>query len=474
MATLELYTRMASSDQPYYLSETKRAKVHRGICGIRSVAIKEVIGCTREIDLMAIRNRNIIQFYRHSDRIQVMDFADHGNLADNIGNIKKIGYKNEEIAKQISRGLVYLQYINIVHKKIRPSNILLDRNFDAKIAGFGSESDDLDKNRPWMAPELLSDPPSPHSHRTDIYALGKIMDIMGKGSKDYMQWMVRCQDCVPQERPLECPISDEPRKGEDLPELGSTTKEEKLQELKGIALKDKSGNVANHLGEMYRFEIKVPMDDDEALKWYLVAANLGNARAQYVMGTRCYDMGNRTAAEDWYLKSAKQEHQEACQPLGELLLEQRRYEEAREWVHEAASAGNARAQYCLGEVYYQRRTKQDDLQAFEWFYKAAVQGYDHAEYSVGYMYAHGKGTALNYEEAEKWYRKAIKNKNSDAERDLERMLKMKREHDRNRALWPDQLSLDEVEDIIRQLGISHTPSDPQEFYQRIAEGCMKN
>ncbi|KAF9182133.1 hypothetical protein BGZ51_004948 [Haplosporangium sp. Z 767] len=411
-------TPMTSSGHPHDLSKTVRAKVYKGQWGFREVAIKEVIGCTQDIDLMAIRNRNVIQFYSHSDRIQVMDLADHGNLADNIDRVK---YKKEEIAKQISSGLVYFQSINFVHKKIRPSNILLDRNFDAKIAGFGSESDDLDSSRKWMAPELLEDPPSPHSFRTDIYALGMVMKEMGKGSKDYMQWMIKCQSPTADERPLECPISDEPQKGKDRPALESTTKEEKLQELKDIALEDKSGEVADHLADMYHFNHKVPKDDDEALKWRLIAANLGKAEAQNTLGTYYFDMGDHTAAEDWYLKSAKQRCQEAWTNLGDLLSKQFRYDEAEEWYRKAALDGDAHAQYNLGEMYYRGYVTQDDSQAFEWFYKAAVQGHVDAEYSVAYMYWHERGTAFNYKEAEKWFMAAIEKGHVDAKRDLESM-----------------------------------------------------
>ena len=66
----------------------------------------------------------------------------------------------------------------------------------------------------------------------------------------------------------------------------------------------------------------VRRDRDEAAKWFLQAAEAGNARAQYYAGDCCYvGFGvpkDRKAAVSWYRKSAAQGVEEAKGRLKEL------------------------------------------------------------------------------------------------------------------------------------------------------------
>ncbi|KAF9571425.1 hypothetical protein EC968_000640, partial [Mortierella alpina] len=126
-----------------------------------------------------------------------MHFAEKGSLA---ANISRIGDLNEDIAREISSGLVYLHGLGYVHKKINTSNILLTEDFEAKIAGFGSESGAVR-----LAPEL-ADALRPFSTRTDIFDLGMVLKEMGGGSDEYMSWMKMCCSPNPEERPLTCPL----------------------------------------------------------------------------------------------------------------------------------------------------------------------------------------------------------------------------------------------------------------------------
>ena len=45
-----------------------------------------------------------------------------------------------KIFKQILKGLVYLHSQNIIHRNIKPDNILIDENYNIKITGFGIEA----------------------------------------------------------------------------------------------------------------------------------------------------------------------------------------------------------------------------------------------------------------------------------------------------------------------------------------------
>ncbi|KAF9274960.1 signal transducing kinase of the PAK [Mortierella alpina] len=396
-----------------YLSQTERAKVRLGFCGIRKVAIKEIV-LKRNFDLMSIRNKNIIQFYHHFGNILVMDFAEglaEGRTLSHAINV--VGSRREEIAIQISNGLTYLHSLPFLHKNLRTDNILLTRNFDAKIAGFGS--DDVDISGAWLAPELVEDP-TQHSPQSDIYSLGMIMEQMGEGSPTYIRWMVSCQSKDPKDRPLNCPYD---QVSPFLKVAECETAEERLHKLISIALKGDS-DVANHLGWMYRTGTKVQIDETEALKWFLIAAK-DQADAQITMGVHCRDT-DPIAAEEWFIKAAEQGYYKAWSNLGRLMFSQHRYGEAKEWYCKAAGVNDAHALYSLGEMYFQGlHVPQDDMQALEWFLKAAVLGYADAEYSVGYMHQYGRGTRHDDEKAEMWYTKAMEQGHTPAERSLAKM-----------------------------------------------------
>ncbi|KAF9171075.1 hypothetical protein BGX21_010668 [Mortierella sp. AD011] len=329
-----------------------------------------------------------------------MEYMEGRTLAHAVDDV---GDRREEVAIQISNGLTYLHSLPFFHKKIRTDNILLTRNFDAKIAGFGS--DDVDCSGIWLAPELVDDP-TRYSPQSDIYNLGIIMEQMGEGSLTYMQWMVLCQSKDPKDRPLDCPLIQTPliqAPPGDLEECETT--ERLLHRLKSIALQ-RDSDVANYLGYMYMTGTKVPINETEALKWFLHAAK-DHAAAQNTMGVLHVDT-DPIAAEEWFLKAAGQGYHIAWSNLGRLMSSQKRYDKAEEWYRKATSFGDAHAQYSLGEMYFRGHyVPQDDTQALEWFHKAAVQGYMDAEYSVGYMHQHGRGTRRDDGEAEVWYTRAM-------------------------------------------------------------------
>ena len=62
--------------------------------------------------------------------------------------------------------------------------------------------------------------------------------------------------------------------------------------------------------------------------------------------------------------------------------------EAVKWYRLAAEQGNARAQYNLGYAYDNGEgVEQDYVEAVKWFRLAAEQGNADAQYNLGYAYA---------------------------------------------------------------------------------------
>ena len=153
----------------------------------------------------------------------------------------------------------------------------------------------------------------------------------------------------------------------------------------------------------------------EAVKWYRMAADQGNASAQFNLGY-CYDMGQGVPqdygeAVKWYRKSADQGYARAQFNLGVCYKQGQGvpldYGEAVKWYRKAADQGNASAQFNLGYCYDMGQgVPQDYGEAVKWYRKSADQGYARAQCNLGYCYEYGKGVIKDYTEAAKWYRKA--------------------------------------------------------------------
>ena len=58
----------------------------------------------------------------------------------------------------------------------------------------------------------------------------------------------------------------------------------------------------------------------------------------------------------------------------------------------------------------------------EWYQKAAAIEFAQAQYHIGYLYENGFGVEKNYEKALEWYQKAAAQGDSDAQKNLDRML----------------------------------------------------
>lgn len=141
----------------------------------------------------------------------------------------------------------------------------------------------------------------------------------------------------------------------------------------------------DRLGMMYSGGRGVPKDQAEGLKWFRMAAELGNAHAMRAIGTS-YEYGWGVLQQDyaeavkWYLKAVQS-------------------------YRRAAEKGDADAQVGLGDMYFSGAIE-DHAEAVKWYRKAAEQGAASAQGSLGIEYYYGRGVQRNYAEAAKWYRKA--------------------------------------------------------------------
>ena len=116
-------------------------------------------------------------------------YQNEGTTLEDLINSKYNYFQNENlipwIIYQILKGLFYLKNSGIIHRNIKPSNILLDENSKVKIGGFGHAicNDNYKiiignihkkQSLSHQAPEILLNE-NYHEEKSDIWSLGCIM-----------------------------------------------------------------------------------------------------------------------------------------------------------------------------------------------------------------------------------------------------------------------------------------------------------
>ncbi|HEV2992583.1 MAG TPA: bifunctional serine/threonine-protein kinase/formylglycine-generating enzyme family protein [Candidatus Angelobacter sp.] len=178
----------------------------------RYVAIKELAAHLRndeqamgafrqEAKLLAqLANPNVVSIYNvvqeNGHCYLVMEFVEGQTLADLIKQGPIAPQTAVRILQDILAGLDAIHKAGILHRDLKPGNILLDRDGKAKISDFGIAERAEDQGRPmdflsvkYMAPELYKPSEARESTaidpRADIYALGIITYEMLLGDKGF-------------------------------------------------------------------------------------------------------------------------------------------------------------------------------------------------------------------------------------------------------------------------------------------------
>lgn len=145
------------------------------------------------------------------------------------------------------------------------------------------------------------------------------------------------------------------------------------------------------LGILFMFGIWVLQSYEEALKWFRLASENGDAFAQNALGD-CYYEGYGVTQ---------------C------------YEEALKWYQLAAAQGNDKAQFSLGFIYEcGQGVKQCYEEAVKWYLLAAAQGNSSAQNNLGVCYYNGHGVKKSDKKVAKWFRLAASHGNTAAQTNL--------------------------------------------------------
>ena len=105
--------------------------------------VADVERVSREIHILKLtRHPNIIQLYEIIETPKqlylIMEYADGGELFDYIVNKSKVEELEAcNIFQQIISGIEYIHKLNVVHRDMKPENLLLDNDKWIKIVDFG-------------------------------------------------------------------------------------------------------------------------------------------------------------------------------------------------------------------------------------------------------------------------------------------------------------------------------------------------
>ncbi|KAJ1255494.1 hypothetical protein BS78_05G243100 [Paspalum vaginatum] len=145
----------------------------------------------QEVSLMKkLRHPNIILFMgavASPERLSIItEFLPRGSLFRLLqkNSAKLDPRRRVHMAIDIARGMNYLHHRNppVVHRDLKSSNLLVDKNWNVKVADFGLSRLKLEtflrtktgKGTPqWMAPEVLRNEPS--DEKSDVYSYGVIL-----------------------------------------------------------------------------------------------------------------------------------------------------------------------------------------------------------------------------------------------------------------------------------------------------------
>ena len=112
----------------------------------------------------------------------VMEYVPGGTLAQHTSAGALLPVERvAEVAFKLSRALEYAQLQGVIHRDLKPGNVLLARPFDVKLSDFGVARIDSATHTEitgvgspaYMSPEHLAD--RALNHQTDIYSLGAVM-----------------------------------------------------------------------------------------------------------------------------------------------------------------------------------------------------------------------------------------------------------------------------------------------------------
>jgi hypothetical protein len=164
---------------------------------------------------------------------------------------------------------------------------------------------------------------------------------------------------------------------------------------------------------MHAYGYGVARDDTEAIRWYRLAADQGNAGAQVSLGFMVA-MQMLDGPRDDGRPGASTRHWRGPDPQGDTRF--RRGVMNRYRLE--AEQGHAAAQFYVGGIYRRGQgVLRDTTEAARWFRLSAEQGYGDAQFALGDMHHTGRGVRQDGVEAHMWLSLAARSFQDAEDRD---------------------------------------------------------
>ena len=150
---------------------------------------------SREVEKLAVlyTSRKIVGLldvgWDHDPPYFVMEYLENGSLATKLKDGPLNSEQTVRIARSVGEALVHAHGAGILHCDLKPANVLIDGNSDARLGDFGqsrlaTEMSPALGTLYYMAPEQASLDGIPDA-RWDVYSLGAVMFHMLTGHPPY-------------------------------------------------------------------------------------------------------------------------------------------------------------------------------------------------------------------------------------------------------------------------------------------------
>ncbi|KAK2439934.1 inactive protein kinase [Trifolium repens] len=181
-----------------FLSEGGFGSVYKGEIHGQKIAVKKCIHASHkqekefksEVDALSkARHENVVMLLgscsEGKNRILVYEFVCNGSLDQHLSrhSRKPLCWKDRlKVANGAAKGLLYLHQNNIIHRDIKPNNILLTHDCEVLLGDFGlakiaseefSCSIECPGNLAYWAPEYAAY--GKVSNKTDVYSFGVVL-----------------------------------------------------------------------------------------------------------------------------------------------------------------------------------------------------------------------------------------------------------------------------------------------------------